>query len=628
MVNNSSYHSAIEHVTLELTIKAVKRLTSLEIKRPIEQKCLANLFLNGLRSRDWQQRNLDVSCLQRIARSCFSCLGTFPSLSHLWSCVVYINEFIDFRPQFFETKSIHLAMDFAMDLLDELWSLIFREYLDFLDTVRCRQVSKRFKFLIDHLQPTELFVYGFYDQAVHQTYRDDRDPAMWIQLRSFYFKENSSFQIVFANLRFLQLDCVIFEFQTNFNLELLNELVHLEKLYLNEVVISRSRTLRLPKLKVLSFTLNSLNEYRGHPPRFLSMFAYSGEPRLTIDCKPKTLFGVRPSLLVIKHPECVHHLSTWYWLKEIKLGKELRSFKNLRVLYTELNENLLDAFPVFEHLQELYLDRILFNVRREKEKLLNRLLSKSSKLKRIDLKIYVSEILIDPNVNASEQLFGWGKFSQKLAHYHRLPDRVRNLIEIEYGVLSSLLNSDVLRRTGIALKGGLPVDVFERFPNIKYIQAIFQAIDNEEHFAWLLSKCSRLSKLTISRENLSQSLLNRLPTVSRNLKSLKVTGSRNGETQLDLSPLYALRLLFQFVIYSDDAGPDSTFDLGVFLEKCRYLTCINLEHLEMSKDHLWTVLAKKLAKDTKVHTTITVGLYTDRELKSNLDSILQKCNEL
>ena len=85
---------------------------------------------------------------------------------------------------------------------------------------------------------------------------------------------------MFANLRFLQLDTEIVESKNEFKLEILNEFVRLEKLYLNTVVISRSRTLRLPELKVLSLKLESYNEYRGGPSTRESTTGASSNERL------------------------------------------------------------------------------------------------------------------------------------------------------------------------------------------------------------------------------------------------------------------------------------------------------------------------------------------------------------
>lgn len=509
-----------------------------------------------------------------------------------------------------------------MDLLDELWSLIFREHLDFLDTVQCRRVSKRFKFLIDRLRPSELFVYGSQVSSLYRTYRDDRDPAMWIQLRRFYFEANSSFQILFVNLRFLQLDIEIgifgiYDYKKQFNLELLNEFVRLEKLYLNTVVISRSRTLRLPELKVLSINLNSRNEYKESPAR-PERINYNREPRLTIDCKVETLLGARPTLMVINHPECVQHLATSYWTRKVLMGKELRRFKNLRVLSTQITTALLDAFPIFEHLQELHLDCVFHDLH-VKEQLLD-LLRKRSEWKRTELKVYICDLLVDPNFDPSEQLICCPRLWEKIANYHRLPDRVRHVFQIDYHVLGCFLThfSAGFSRSGIALERGLPTNFFEKFPNIKTIEIYQSEIGNEEQFAWLLSKCTRLIVLRFLRRYLSQSLLNCLPVVSRNLKELYVSGYRNDATPLDLSPLYELRLLFALEIDSDDAGPNSAFDVNILLENCCYLTQINLKHIQILNDRVgfYRVFVKK--EPVLSSELMEVGCYSLKELRSNL----------
>ena len=92
-----------------------------------------------------------------------------------------------------------------MELLDEIWHFIFTVHLGLVETVRCRRVSKRFKSLVDQLHPTELLVYDHWPSSYAASYhRDDR--SYWIQLYRFELESNSSFQIVFANLRVLELD--------------------------------------------------------------------------------------------------------------------------------------------------------------------------------------------------------------------------------------------------------------------------------------------------------------------------------------------------------------------------------------------------------------------------------------
>ena len=136
------------------------------------------------------------------------------------------------------------------------------------------------------------------------------------------------------------------------------------------------------------------------------------------------------------------------------------------------------------------------------------------------------------------------------------------------------------------------MDVFEKFPNIKFIET-YGAIENEEQFAWLLGKCPKLSELRFIREYLGQSLLNRLPVVCRNLKNLSIGSCEDNAVPLDLSPLYELRLLFSLQIRSDDASPNGAFDLGTLLEKCRYLTFIDLGHIRIWKDGLYEVFTKQ-----------------------------------
>lgn len=54
----------------------------------------------------------------------------------------------------------------AMELLDDNWRLIFSEYLDLIEAVRCRLVSKRLRFLIDQVHPTELLFYAVWHPEI------------------------------------------------------------------------------------------------------------------------------------------------------------------------------------------------------------------------------------------------------------------------------------------------------------------------------------------------------------------------------------------------------------------------------------------------------------------------------
>lgn len=515
-----------------------------------------------------------------------------------------------------------------MDLLDEIWSLIFREHLPFLDAVRCRRVSKRFKFLIDQLRPAELFIYA-YTPASCFTYRYESESTMWMQLRKwdFYLESNSSFQIVFANLKFLQLEKCL---NKKFNLEFFNEFVQLEKLYLNLVVISRSQTLKLFKLKVLSIKLVSDNEhecrYRYGP------LDYDREPRLTVDCKLEELLGARSSLFQMNHPECIRHLerdpSHPLWPSEMQL-EQLILFKNLRILHSRLTETILAAFPFFEHLQELHLDRY---EKTANYQLINQLLSKRHELKRAT-KIYFTDIL----VTKSGQLIGCGKLHKKIRFYHQLADCVPREIKIDYSELEIFLNeSDVLQRlrsNQIELNRRLPADFFDKFPNLKYVSV--SKIDDIEWLAWFLSKCRRLTELSFERVFLTQPVLNRLPVAGRNLKNLSITDYRPrshlNNTRLDLSPLYKLKQLISIKLEIDDTNPDTSFDLGIILEKCWYLVEVCLKYISISvnKDSLYDVYTYRGVGKPGNVSCLSNLRETCRyeELKANLNSILQECRD-
>lgn len=209
-----------------------------------------------------------------------------------------------------------------MELLDEIWRLIFTDYLTLADAFRCRRVSKRFKFLIDQLAISELIVYNRSFPFLIYYYKGDQTPSHWIQLYEFNFEPNSSFRIVLENLKHLELSYYL---EKEFNLEVFNQFTRLEKLYLDKVIISKNQTIRLPMLKVFSIRLWSERENKCNPAHFC-LINYAKEPYLMLDSKVEKLFCHRMKLLVIKHPECIE------FIKCIDLYKPIRrAFKNLQV---------------------------------------------------------------------------------------------------------------------------------------------------------------------------------------------------------------------------------------------------------------------------------------------------------
>lgn len=519
-----------------------------------------------------------------------------------------------------------------MDLLDEIWILIFREHLDVLDAVRCRKVSKRFKFLIDQLRPSELFIYSFYPHSLTFTYRYERAPTIWWQCRKavFNLEPNCSFYILFANLRFFQLDMSLYKKDSP--IEVFNGFFHLEKLYLNRVVIARSQTLKLPRLKVLSIALKSDDEHE-HRDRYGAL-DYDRQPRLVIDCKLEELLGARSNLIVLNHPECIQHLEIPF-RPGMKL-EELNLFPNLRTLHSPLTEALLSAFHLFDHLEELHLDEnrreVYGGERAAKEQQVKQLLNKSAVLKK-KTKIYLNHIL----VTKSEEPVFRRTFHEKVRFYHRLAECVRVQVQIDYRELALLLNDpdtiQELRRNQIELERGLPKDFFCRFPSIKLVR-VSSTVGDTEWLAWFLAKCTRLVEFEIERKFLTQPLLDQLPVATRNLRKLSIYqphDSPPNSRRLDLSPLYELRQLCFLQLKIDDAGLDSPFDLDILLEKCRYLVNIYLKHIAISLDDktgLFMMFTRRGAQQGSNLVCSNLpfrAIYGKAELQSKLDTILQEC---
>ena len=464
-----------------------------------------------------------------------------------------------------------------MDLLDELWSLIFGEYLDFLDTVRCREVSRRFKFLIDQLRPRELLIHGDNPHRPLSFAWPDRDPEMWIQLSSLKLKPDSSFYSLFANLKFLQLNVKL---QTDFNIETLNVFTRLEQLYVNMLYIDKSQTLKLPALKVLSLRFKLSKERRRYSRRF-KQIDYDREPHLTIDCRVETLLGARSKLLWLTHPECVHHLETDIWPRFIASSEQFLRFPNVRSLHTELCKALPQALPALKHLQELHIDVNPYQDRiteRQADQTFYQLLNKRLELK-LDVKIYLRGLEVLKEKPLIQAWVCRNKFmEEKIENYHKLPNRMKRVLGVNYTELVDLLDHFTvqLARNGIVMERGFPVDFFNKFSNITFVT--LSRIDDEKRFLWFLSRCIRLVQVNFGLTRLSQSALNQLPAACKSLKVLTVL-SFSEKAGRDLTWIYKLKQLFALRIHTDDAGLISSFDSRVLLQQNRYLVSIRLNDI-------------------------------------------------
>lgn len=516
-----------------------------------------------------------------------------------------------------------------MELLDEIWRLIFSEHLDFVETVRCRQVSKRFKFLIDQLRPTDLLVYGRMNpNFLGNSYRDDRNSSNWIQLNRLELVPDSSFQIVFASLRVLELNIELnMSGKKEFSLEVLNEFHGLEKLYMNKVVISRNQTLHLPNLQVFSIDLYSEEESKELQIRWNIRIDYSKQPRLFLDSKVKRLLCRRTKLLVILHPEYIEEFEC----NDRKLEKDVEFFKNLRVLHSRLTESTLTAFENLQNLEEFHVLSL------DKENLLKRLIAKRAALGR-EVKIYFLDVCFLPlDTSIDIQIYG-EPLKVRIQNYNRLAECVREIKQIRYQNLIDCLDTELKPEHEVQLNEcRFPVDFFEKFVNIENVSVgsntVMQwrsgIVKDEERFLWFLSRCSRLTKLSFERELLTQSIVNRLPEVCRQLKVFTIARANDHYgprlSSLDLRPVYKLKQLFVLRIDSKDASLDSPLDLLVLFESCRYLMSVTLSYIHIEKRTLYLVFTPSQADLTLNQER---GAFSYANFKRNLGKIIEECKEL
>ena len=515
-----------------------------------------------------------------------------------------------------------------MELLDEIWRLIFIEHLDLLDTVRCRRVSKRFKSLVDQLRPTELLVYGHKcSYSIDFSHKDGRSPSHWIQLYRLRLKWNSSFQIVFANLRVLELNIELEERskgeRDEFHLELLNEFVRLEELYVNKLTIYRNQTLRLPYLKVLSIELHSKDDLKENSVSRQERI-YRQQPRLVLDSTVWKLSCEQTTLLDIKHPEYVECFKCSASDLEVKAMNRFKKLRVLQILHSKLPESKLSIIESLKSLEELHVGLPM----KEKEPLLKQMMARRAALGK-EMKIYVADVCLpsDEPLGTSIDLHE-DPLKFRIQHYHRLPDCVGEVKEIYYERLISWL--DTLMPNRIELdEWRFPVGFFRKFPNIQSVY-LGNAAEDEERFLYFLSRCSRITKLCFAREHLTQSILDRLPVVCGQLKVLSVFYTRGPSSGLDLRPVYKLKQLFVLEISSRDAHPDSTLNLLVLFRSCRYLVEVSLRHIQIVKRKGYHVLTPR-ESDLTANNAVCLNApanFKYGDLEWRLRGIVRNCKEL
>lgn len=294
-------------------------------------------------------------------------------------------------------------------LLDEIIVLILRDHLAPDDLFTCRRVCKRFKFLVDNcVNLRQLSIRPFLD-----CFRIDffyltgerLNLKNLLLMRNLPTSPDSSFQIVFANLRTLQIAIRINENA----LASLNAFLMLEKLTIDTLVLSKKITLNnpftlnLPNLKVLAIAYLSWAPTYDLIEKKLDKPGRMKRSRLlrANEIKAMLIVGPRIEMLYVDHHQSVsihlthpEHVSSLWLNDTAMLSNELSSLKKLTTLkFISCFEPCLNLLQVCESLQRIYFEYYPLNSH-VVEKFVDHLLAERSLLKRLELKIYINDLLI------------------------------------------------------------------------------------------------------------------------------------------------------------------------------------------------------------------------------------------
>ena len=443
-----------------------------------------------------------------------------------------------------------------MDLPDEIWRMIF-ELLDVLEMVKLREVSKRFRFLIDTMCFKKLIIFdycGIY--LCYFPYRHRNFSGPILQFPKFNFHPDSSFQLVFANLKILLMGC---DLGVDFNLELLNEFRRLEKLYLRRIELpERTHVLKLPNLKSLRIGLHVPIAYGNNRQEKWQAWVVLESKVTKLKCD-----GFRRVKLI--YPECIEHLEVDE--SDLPLTTKFASLKIVRVsFFRGLHpEAYKDVLNISDILEEFYLDS---DYNEQLRLAANELLEQALKK---NVKIYISDIRLTESLEElpsfareKDANLRWPKV--KIHCYHKLASHVRHTSTFDYEALISNLNDQrtTLIRNQVRLnEHQFPVDFFEK---IRVHAISVSRIENEDLFVWFLRKSSGLVKINFMDGCMSQTILNQLPgACGRSLKTLNIYGSGS----LDYEPLYELLGIFRISI--EDVRNMELKIVPKLLQNCKHL---------------------------------------------------------
>ena len=480
-----------------------------------------------------------------------------------------------------------------MDSLpDELVVQILKDYLTPRDLVTCRLVSKRFKFLTEnYVNLKELLVnppwclYYLRRIDLPDVSSEQVNYKNWIEIPRLSLSQCSSFQILFANLKALELFLIRKsigcetrqEYRERFlvsrsTLDALNRLVKLERLVLTfETFETNDRnlpTFTMPNLKTFSLSLLESDDLDENGDRRCGRLwaRPAKEVRLTkvcskieklyLDCSRFFKRRVR-----LKYPCKLRYLQT---SKMKCLDNDLSTFKTLRTLKFDIDfrsnsrgtypwpDNLLQVLPKLREifLVYYYLSDNEVNVRA----FVSGLFVQKSTFQRPEVKIYLNDILLTKPIGENENFARKWRTPTRQNHLAELQiQHYRSLVEgrsvdcktIEYEGLVAVLEDQMenFQRDGVLNEYQIPSWFFEQFPIIQLITV--KEIANESRFIWFVKQCRNLNYLQFKTCCLTQSILDLLPKLGEHFRCLEIVGKEDGSGQdsLDYGPVFRIAQL-------------------------------------------------------------------------------------
>ena len=394
--------------------------------------------------------------------------------------------------------------------LDQLPDLCLRKIFVLLglrDLVKCRVVSRQFKYYADRREVTEL--------VLTETRRCPSQSRTWFQtdkqvdyansfsLNAFKSAKPSPFeldQLKFVHIRDNGSSNALYK-----ALKGLKQLIHLE--IVSEHLSGTRRTLILPDLKVLVIE---------NQPCVVLM-----TPKLEV------LRCDDVSRVQFKYPETIKWLECSKGYRDLAKLSNLEAFHVLLGTYSVLDVHLSDL-PGLKELHFIIVDLRDLDEEDYEEfrSKLPRIHHQRSALQRDGLKLYLNDVLLDDSnlIRALDVLLDPSIADEE---EEDLEDRVneaessfkfmnyRQLLRDSYPKVNSVNFSQLMR-----LDFEISEDFFDRFPRIQELTAT--SIVDREKFEWFLRNATALRVLKLTETYLNQTFFDHLPKLSSRLTRLVV----------------------------------------------------------------------------------------------------------